>query len=98
MYKRQLSNIKTAYEEHGGGISGVAAAAMEAVKGWYTAGYTFIDLSLIHICSFVSAVPVTQDLRRTYLRQRPVQFAAPGCSFTHRPRTAPSSAALSVAL
>lgn len=39
----KLSNIKTAYEEHGGGISGVAAAAMEAVKGWYTAGYTFID-------------------------------------------------------
>lgn len=35
----KLSNIKTAYEEHGGGISGVAAAAMEAVKGWYTAGY-----------------------------------------------------------
>ena len=29
----KLSNIKTAYEEHGGGISGVAAAAMEAVKG-----------------------------------------------------------------
>lgn len=39
----KLSNIKAAYEEHGGGISGVAAAAMEAVKGWYTAGYTFID-------------------------------------------------------
>ena len=39
----KLSNIKTAYEEHGGGISGIAAAAMEAVKGWYTAGYTFID-------------------------------------------------------
>ena len=39
----KLSNIKAAYEEHGSGISGVAAAAMEAVKGWYTAGYTFID-------------------------------------------------------
>lgn len=39
----KLTNIKDAYEEHGGGIKGVAAAAMEGVKGFYTAGYTFID-------------------------------------------------------
>ena len=35
--------MKTAYEQHGGGIKGVAAAAVEGVKGYYTAGYTFID-------------------------------------------------------
>lgn len=39
----KLGNMKAAYEEHGGGIKGVAAAAMEGVKGYYTAGYTFID-------------------------------------------------------
>lgn len=39
----KLSNIKAAYDSHGGGIQGVAAAAMEGVKGYYTAGYTFIN-------------------------------------------------------
>ena len=39
----KLNNIKTAYQEHGGGIKGAAAGAMEAVKGYYTAGYTFIN-------------------------------------------------------
>lgn len=39
----KLQNMKTAYSEHGGGINGIAAAAMEGVKGYYSAGYTFID-------------------------------------------------------
>lgn len=39
----KLGNMKAAYEQHGGGIKGVAAAAVEGVKGYYTAGYTFID-------------------------------------------------------
>ena len=39
----KLGNIKAAYEAHGGGIKGVAAAAMEGVKGYFTAGYTFPD-------------------------------------------------------
>lgn len=39
----KLNNIKTAYQEHGGGIKGAGAGAMEAVKGYYTAGYTFIN-------------------------------------------------------
>ena len=39
----KLQNMKTAYAEHGGGINGIAAAAMEGVKGNYSAGYTFID-------------------------------------------------------
>lgn len=41
--EEKLSNIKSAYESHGGGIKGVAAAAMEGVKSLYTAGYTFLD-------------------------------------------------------
>lgn len=41
--KEKLGNMKSAYEEHGGGIKGVAAAAVEGVKGYYTAGFTFID-------------------------------------------------------
>ena len=41
--KEKLGNMKTAYEEHGGGIKGVAVAAIEGVKGYYTAGFTFID-------------------------------------------------------
>lgn len=39
----KLNNIKAAYEKHGGGIKGVAFAAIEGVKGYYTAGYTFIN-------------------------------------------------------
>lgn len=39
----KLNNIKTAYEEHGGGIKGVVFAAIEGVKGYYTAGYTLIN-------------------------------------------------------
>lgn len=41
--EEKLSNIKSAYESHGGGIKGVAAAAIEGVKGYYTAGYTFLN-------------------------------------------------------
>lgn len=41
--KEKLSNIKSAYEENGGGIKGIAAATMEVVKGYYSAGWTFID-------------------------------------------------------
>lgn len=41
--KEKLGNMKAAYEEHGGGIQGIAAAAMEGVKGGFTAGFTFID-------------------------------------------------------
>ena len=39
----KLNNIKNAYTENGGGIRGIAAAAVEGVKGYYTAGFTFID-------------------------------------------------------
>lgn len=41
--KEKLDAVRTAYEENGGGIKGAAAAAMEAVKGAYTFGLTFID-------------------------------------------------------
>lgn len=41
--KEKLSNMKQAYVEHGGGIKGAAAAAIEGVKGYYTAGFTFLD-------------------------------------------------------
>ena len=39
----KLNNMKDAYEQHGGGIRGIAAASVEAVKGYYTAGFTFVD-------------------------------------------------------
>lgn len=39
----KLNNMKLAYTQHGGGIRGIAAAAVEGVKGYYTAGFTFID-------------------------------------------------------
>ena len=39
----KLDNMRSAYETHGGGIRGAAAAAVEGVKGIYTAGYTFLD-------------------------------------------------------
>ena len=41
--KQKLSNIKSAYEANGGGIKGVVAASQEAVKGYFTAGLSFID-------------------------------------------------------
>lgn len=39
----KLDNMRAAYESHGGGIRGAAAAAIEGVKGIYTAGFTFLD-------------------------------------------------------
>ena len=39
----KLQNIKDAYTEHGGGITGIASAAMEGVKGYYSSGYSFIN-------------------------------------------------------
>lgn len=39
----KLGNIKSAYDENGGGIKGAAAAAVEGVKGYYTTGLTFVD-------------------------------------------------------
>ena len=41
--QENLNNMKQAYTSHGGGIKGIAAAAVEGVKGFYTAGFTFID-------------------------------------------------------
>lgn len=41
--KEKLDNMKQAYAENGGGIKGIAAAAIEGVKGYYTAGFTFVD-------------------------------------------------------
>lgn len=35
--------MRNAYESHGGGIRGAAAAAIEGVKGIYTAGFSFLD-------------------------------------------------------
>ena len=40
---QNLSNMQSAYEAHGGGIQGIAAAAVEGVKGFYIAGFTFLD-------------------------------------------------------
>ena len=39
----KLNNIRAAYDQHGGGLKGAVAAAMEGVKGYYTAGFTFVD-------------------------------------------------------
>lgn len=39
----KLNNIKAAYEEHGGGIKGIAAATMTGIKEYYTFGYDYID-------------------------------------------------------
>lgn len=41
--KERLNNMKTAYEENGGGIKGVVAAGWEGIKGYYTAGLSFIN-------------------------------------------------------
>ena len=36
-------NIKSAYEQHGGGLKGIASATIEAVKGYFTAGFDFLN-------------------------------------------------------
>lgn len=41
--KERLSAMKAAYEQNGGGLKGIAAATMEGIKGYYTAGWDFID-------------------------------------------------------
>lgn len=39
----KLNNMRAAYDQHGGGLKGAVAAAMEGIKGYYTAGFTFVD-------------------------------------------------------
>ena len=41
--KQNLSNMKNAYEENGGGIKGIVAAGWEGIKGYYSSGLTFVD-------------------------------------------------------
>lgn len=41
--QERLSSIKSAYEENGGGLKGIAAATMEAIKGYYTDGWNIVD-------------------------------------------------------
>ena len=41
--QEKLDNIRKAYDEHGGGLEGAVAGAIEAIKGYYSAGFTFID-------------------------------------------------------
>lgn len=41
--KQKLDNMKNAYEQNGGGIRGIAAAAVEGVKGYYTAGFDLLN-------------------------------------------------------
>lgn len=41
--RQHLDNMKQAYQENGGGIKGLAAAAMEGVKNVYTSGYNFLN-------------------------------------------------------
>ena len=41
--QEKLNNMKQAYQENGGGLKGIAAATMEGIKGYWTAGFTFID-------------------------------------------------------
>lgn len=41
--RSRLSDMKAAYEANGGGLKGIAAATMEGIKGYYTAGWDFID-------------------------------------------------------
>lgn len=41
--QNSLNAMKSAYDKHGGGLKGAAAAAMEGVKQYYTAGWNFVD-------------------------------------------------------
>ena len=39
----KLNNMKDAYDANGGGIKGIVAGAWEGIKGYYSAGFTFVD-------------------------------------------------------
>ena len=41
--REKLANIKNAYNQAGGGIKGIMAGAMEGVKGYFSAGLSFVD-------------------------------------------------------
>lgn len=43
MVQDKLADIKAAYDEHGGGIEGAAAAAIEGVKQYFSLGYDAIN-------------------------------------------------------
>ena len=38
-----LSNMKKAYDDHGGGLKGAVAATVQGVKEYYTAGFNFLN-------------------------------------------------------
>ena len=42
-FSDRLNDMKSAYEEHGGGLKGAAAAALEGVRGAYEDGFNAID-------------------------------------------------------
>ncbi|MCI9644637.1 MAG: phage tail tape measure protein [Oscillibacter sp.] len=41
--REKLNNMKRTYEEHGGGIRGIAAVTMESVTGIFGAGFNLLD-------------------------------------------------------
>ena len=41
--KEKLGNMKTAYEENGGGIKGVVAAGWEGIKGYIQQDSHYVD-------------------------------------------------------
>lgn len=41
--KDALNDIRTAYDEHGGGLKGAVYAGMETVKQYYSAGWNYVD-------------------------------------------------------
>lgn len=41
--KQNLSNMKSAYDEAGGGMKGIMAGAIEGIKGSFQTGFTFVD-------------------------------------------------------
>lgn len=41
--QKSLAEIKSAYDQHGGGMKGAVAATMEAIKQRYSAGYNFLN-------------------------------------------------------
>lgn len=62
----KLNSMKTAFEENGGGMKGAVSAAMEGIKGYFTAGYTFINnLTNGKLGELVSAMKTKMDSAKT---------------------------------
>ena len=77
--KQNLGNMKAAYDSHGGGINGIAAAAMAGVRSHYASGFAFLDnITKGKLTSVKTTITNKMNQIKTFLAGLPAQFRQSG--------------------